>query len=102
MIPLNLLRENSQLNEFIRDTEDFEILIKDLNQDEIKRLNIEYPKLLKLKTVKKETKEQTISKSVICITLVKKNLEAKSYDKLKKFKIYYNKSEGKIIKILKN
>jgi len=96
------LKGNPQFDVFIRNTEFFEVLIKVIDQDEETRLSTEYPELLKSKSTEKNTKEQTGSKSLICLTFVKISLEVKNYEKLKKFKIYFDASKEKIIKILQN
>ena len=90
-----ILKENPQFNDFIVDIENFEVLIKELNQDDIKRLSTEYPALLKLENVK-------VSESILAITFIKNSSEVKNYVKLRKFKIYFDDSNEKIIKILRS
>jgi len=98
MISQNLtkiLKDNPQFNDFMRDVEDFEVLVKELNQDDIKRLSNEYPALLGLKDVK-------IHESISCITFIKNSPEVKNYVKLRKLKVYFDNSNEKIIKILRS
>ena len=90
-----ILKEDPQFNDFIRNVEDFEVLVKELNQDDIKRLSTEYPVLLKQENIK-------VSESISCITVIKNSPEAKDYVKIKKFKVYFNNSNEKIIKILRS
>ena len=89
---INILKLNTQFNDFVDDIENLEVLIKKLNRDDIKRLTTEYPALLKQKDVE----------SILCITFIKNNSEAKNYDKLKKFKVYFDNLNEKTIKILKS
>ena len=92
---INILKENSQFNDFIKDIENFEVLIKELNQDDIKRLSFEYPELLKQINIK-------VSESISSITFIKNSSEVKNHFKLKKFKFYIDELDGKILKILQN
>ena len=90
-----ILKENAQFNDFIRNVEDFEVLVKELNHDDLKRLSDEYPALLELKDVK-------IHESISSITFIKNSREVKNYVKLRKFKIYFDNSNEKILKILRS
>ena len=92
---LNILHKNSQFYDFMRNVEDFNVLVKQLNKNEIKRLTDEYPALL----VQKELKNY---ESILCITLIKNNREVKNHFKLRKIKVYVDEIDEKIIKILKN
>jgi len=100
---INILKENTKIKEFFDQKEDFEIIIKKLSNDEIKRLLIEYPNLLEIGKSKGKNKVTLgTTRSIICFTVVKRNLDSKNYVKLRKFKVYFDELNGKIIKILKN
>ncbi|MFX1256867.1 MAG: hypothetical protein ACFFAN_03330 [Promethearchaeota archaeon] len=105
MIPQNIfktLKKNHQFKEFIKNIEDFEILIKKLNLNEIQRLSLEYPDLLKLKIDDQAIKAQKKFPSIFCITLIKKNFNVNNYMKINKIKVYLDELNEKIIKILHN
>lgn len=101
---LQIIKENSLIQKFLSGIKNFEISLKKLNLNEIKRLSREYPDLLKLKQLKIEKLTKDIDKipSIICLTIVKSDIEIKNYEKLKKLKIYFDESNTEIIKILKN
>ena len=104
---IQILKKNSKLKDFLENAVDFEVLTKNLNLNEIKRLNLEYPDLLKLKTDKQmkgillSEKDDDIT-SILCITIVKNDIHVKNYEKLKKIKVYFDESKENIIKILQN
>ena len=109
MIPQNLfniLKNNTQVLNFLNNTVDFEVFFKRLNHDEIKRLSTEYPNLFKQeindhqKINNKQIKIEGAIQSIVFIILVRRDLDSKNYTKLKKIKMYINESNGKIIKIL--
>ena len=110
MIPQNLfniLKNNTQVLNFLNNTVDFEVFFKRLNHDEIKRLSTEYPNLFKQeinnqKTSNKQKKIEGDIQSIVFIILVRHDLDSKNYTKLKKIKLYITESNGKIIKILQN
>ena len=104
---IQILKMSSNLRDFLENAENFEVLTKRLNLDEIKRLSLEYPDLLKLKTDKQmkgillSEKDDDIT-SILCITIVKNDIHVKNYEKLKKIKVYFDESKENIIKILQN
>ena len=110
MIPQNLfniLKMNTQVLDFLKNTKDFEVLYKRLNIDEIKRVSTEYPNLFKQeinnqKTNNKQIKIEGAFHSIVSIILVRCDLDSKNYTKLKKLKLYINESNGEIIKVLQN
>ena len=67
------------------DINNFEISLKKLNLNDIKRLSREYPNLLKLKQLKIEKLTEDVDKipSIICLTIVKSDIEIKNYEKFK-------------------
>ena len=91
---LNVLNMNSQFKKFVEEIKDFKILTKKLNSEEIKRVYLEYPNLL--------PKIREDISSIICITLVKNNLDHRNYEKLKKIKFYIDETNENILKILEN
>ena len=98
---LAILRKDSRINEFLDNIEDFEILYKKLNFNDIKRLSLEYPNFFNLNVVQKsEISEGKIS--IGCLTLIKHKSYAQNFNKLKKIKIYVNEINEEIIKILQN
>ena len=46
-IIFNILKKNPQIKEFLSQIENFETFLKKLSYEEIKRLNLEFPDLLK-------------------------------------------------------
>jgi len=110
MIPQNLfniLKMNTQVLDFLKNTVDFEVFFKRLNNDEIKRISTEYPNLFKQeindqKTNNNQIKTEGDFHSIISIILVRCDLDSKNYTKLKKIKFYINESNGEIIKVLQN
>jgi len=69
----------------LTDINNFEISLKKLNLNDIKRLSREYPNLLKLKQLKIEKLTEDVDKipSIICLTIVKSDIEIKNYEKFK-------------------
>ena len=110
MIPQNLfniLKMNTQVLDFLKNTIDFEVFNKRLNNDEIKRVSIEYPNIFKQeinnqKINNKQIKIEGDFHSMVSIIVVKSDLDSKNYTKLKKIKLYINESNGEIIKVLQN
>lgn len=110
MINLNfiqILKMNSKLKNFLENVKNFEVLTKKLNLNEIRRLLLEYPDMLKLKIDRqmkgeKSNKNDENFPSLLCITIVNNDLRLKNHTKLKKIKIYIDESNENIIKILQN
>ena len=91
-----LLKENKDVKDFLSDGNDYEILKKKISDGELKRINNEYPNLFELDT--------TIgsSHSIICITLIRRDLDLNNHIQLKKIKLYIDETNEKILKILQN
>ena len=104
---LNSLKENSKIEQFLNDFEDYEILYKKLNEDEIKRLSLGYHNFLELENInhiikKQKSKTKESYPSILCLTLIKSDINVDNYVKLKKIKIYIDELTNKIYKILQN
>ena len=110
MIPQNIfkiLKDNSNLNNFLNDIEDFEIHFKKLNNNEINRLSLEYSAIFGPKfNISREDIPQKINlgdfQSILTLTLIKKDLTDNNYKKIKKIKFYLDDLNENIIKILEN
>ena len=103
MIPektLRLLEEHPDVTEFVKDTDDYDILVKELKTDELIRLNKEFPKLFRFSESFLQKKENI--PKIIGITLVKRDADKNNYIQLKKIKLYFDETNEKIIKTLKN
>lgn len=104
---LEISKEIKQFFTDINNFKDYELTIKKLNLKEIQRLLDEYPKLLefdistKLNSNKKK-KNLSVIPQIICLTLVKIDLDNKNIAKLKKIKFYIDELNGNIIKFLQN
>jgi len=101
------LNKESKFPEFHKTSDEFELLIKYLNQKEIERLLFEYPnflnnEIIKQINVKQESKSFENEPSIISITLVKHENNTSNYTNLKKLKIYIDAVNDKIIKVLQN
>ena len=104
---LNIIEKNPQFKEFINHIEDFEIFYKNLSVDEIRRLKLEFPDLLKSENQEQIISEQTSNnlesvKSIYSLTLIKKDKDKKNFSGLNKIKLYIDLFNEKIIKILQN
>ena len=102
-----ILHNNTQISDFLTETESFEILVKRLNHDEIYKLNDEYPFFIKKNTNNHKAKKNQVTENesfqfLSCITIVKHDINIKNYVKLKKIKIYIDELNERIIKILEN
>jgi hypothetical protein len=104
---LTILKKNPQFKEFLNQIENFEIFYKNLSIDEIKRLKLEFPDLLKSEIQEQmfnghKSNNLEIQRSIYCLTLVRKDKNENNYIKLKKIKFYIDVFNQKIIKIFQN
>lgn len=110
MIPakiLKLLKENNWLNEYFSGHPDVEVIIKKLNENDIKRLFKEYPNLFELDlnfalNKNREHGTNRIPFSIISLTIVKRDLSTNNYLKSRKIRFYIDERNEIIIKILQN
>ena len=91
---INVIKENNEIKEFFSNTNEVDVLIKNLNINELERFYIEYPNFLEMK------KSSEIPSTILCLTFIKRDLDVNSYTKVKKIKIYIDQMTDKIIKIL--
>ena len=103
---LEISEEIKQFFTDINNFKDYELTIKKLNLKEIQRLLDEYPKLLEFdistKLNRNKKKNLSVIPQIICLTLVKIDLDNKNIAKLKKIKFYIDELNGNIIKFLQN
>ena len=79
---------------FVNNIEKFEILFKRLTHVDIERLAIEYPNLLNQNVYQ--------NSSIICLTLIKRDISKENYTRLKKIKIYIDEKNEKVLKIMQS
>ena len=104
---LKSLKNNIEFLEFCSDITNVEVLSKNLNLEQLKRLSIEYPNFLTMEKIEDSNLNQKIETnrkmpSILCLTLINNDKNTENYSKLKKIKFYINDSNGKIIKFLQN
>jgi len=87
----NILKDNQEFIKFIKGKTKIEVYYKDLKKNEIMRLNQEYPNLFNNMTIKQ----------IFYITLIKSDHSFRNIQKINKIKFYFDKEQGKIIRILK-
>ena len=98
----NILRKQTQIRDFFKDSENIEILIKRLNIEDINRLNIEYPNFLYLNRDDIKSKKKEAITPILSFTFLKHDLEPTNYNKLKKIKIYIDNFNYTKIRIMQN
>ncbi|MFX1445296.1 MAG: hypothetical protein ACFFHV_17920 [Promethearchaeota archaeon] len=98
------MNKNFQIKRFLKETEGCDVLIKKLNQEEVRRINSEYPYFLKKENfgIIKQGNKLKSREIISCLTLIKKDMSDKNYVKLNKIKLYINELDGKIIKTLQS
>lgn len=104
---LNIIKQSDELKVFLHHSKNVEIQFKNLNSEEIKRIFIEYPDLLKETINRKVRRTEELEKNagnkrICCFTFVKTDLNQDNYKKLKKIKLYIDLLNDNIIKILQN
>ncbi len=91
------------VQDFLENAEHPQILIKDITNDELKKLFTQFPNLVPIlfqkEKIKNEIEFQEIS-IVKVITLVKNKKDLMSLNKINKLKIYFDETNNKILKIL--
>ncbi len=97
---IEILKDNDQIRRFLKDIKNFDILIRELNQDEINRLTKEYSTLF-IEDIKIKKKKGS-KKNIRSITIVRRDNNMDNYIKIKKIKLYLDEETEKIIKILQN
>ncbi len=99
---ISTLTGNDQFKKFLDENIEFEILHKNIKENEIERIIYEYPKFFYVaEDIQKIRKKKKIS-SIICFTLVKCDISSNNYSNLKKIKFYIDEFNNKILRILQN
>lgn len=105
---LSTIKELEIIQKFLENIEDFEVFYKKLDQNEITRVNVEYPNLFAIQAttnigkVEENIPQTTISNSISSLTLIKRDRQIYNPIKLKKVKIYVDENTDRIIKILEH
>ena len=81
---LKIIKDNIQIKELLIDFEIEEILIKELSYDDNARFMIEYPQFINDLKLSKPNTENLIP--ILCLTLIKQDINRKNYSNLKKKK----------------
>ena len=96
----DLVSQHPATQDFLKDAENVESLVKHVTPEEVVRLKKEYPKFfIWLPSIQKNDEK---TNNLYSITLVKRDFSPYNYSKLKKLKLYVDEGSNKILKILSN
>jgi len=104
---LRSLKKNNHIKDFFKNNLDFEVQLKRINKNELKRLDQEHPTLFDvnfetIKNLYESNQDRKNNGPLLSVTFIKNDFSISNYKNLKKIKVYIDEISGKIIKILRN